>query len=238
MKYLLICAVLAGMAGCSFNNVDNADELKTYFDSAHVKGCFCLYDNGRGEFTLYNRDWYLKRFPPGATFNLLTTLIGVQTGKVFDEKTLIGGTTLTEAFRNDSTAYFMALARMLGKDTMDRRIGAMGYGNMDTTGAVDSLALDGKLTISPDEQLGMIKKLYFDLLPFQHRTQNVVKGLMEREKNEQYTLAYIQSPGWVVGWIQEGHHPYFFVLSFEGQAEGVPLAKDILKGQGFFKGVK
>lgn len=247
------------MVGCQFNNVDKADRLKTYFDSAGVQGCFCIYDNSRNEFALYNRAWYLQQLPPGGTFNVLTTLIGVQTGKIFDEHTVMSGVPMVQAFRGDSVGFFQELARSLGKDTINARVKAISYGNMDTTGAVDSLWLNGRLKISPDEQLGLVKKLFFNQLPFQQRTQQVVQGLMEREKNPAYTLAYSTGEardsagrplGWVVGWVEERIHPYFFVLSIRPSGEGknaeevniadkeIPLLKSLLTDQGFFKGVK
>lgn len=259
--------ILAGLvSGCSFNNVDSADYLKPYFDSAGVQGCFALYDNGRNEFTIYNRDRYLERFPAGGTFNIVTGLIGLETGKVFDEKkagiggvglTDTAGENLTDAFRGDSIGYFQALTRALGKDTIDNRIKALSYGNMDTHGPVDSLWLGAGLTISPDEQLGLVKRLFFNQLYFQQRTQQVMRTVMEREKTTNYTLAWSEAYtrdsagrplGWAIGWIEERHHPYFFVLNigagvaggtggeFSGKAGD--LMRKILTQQGFFKGVK
>jgi beta-lactamase class D len=244
--------VLAGLAGgCSFNNVDKADYLKPYFDSAGVVGCFALYDNGRNEFTIYNRDRYLERFSPGGTFNILTALTGLETGKVFDEKKPgIGDQTLMDAFRNDSVPYFQTLARTLGKDTLDNRIKALSYGNMDTLAPVDSLWLVHGLTISPDEQLGLVKSLFFNQLTFQKRTQEVMRTVMEREKTTNYTLAWTEAYtrdstgaplGWALGWVEERNHPYFFVLNIGGSgAEGKAgdLMRKILAREGFFKGVK
>jgi beta-lactamase class D len=252
MRKLLFLFILAGLAGgCSFNNVDNADYLKPYFDSAGVVGCFALYDNGRNEFTIYNRDRYLERFPPGGTFNILTALTGLETGKVFDEKKAgIGDQTLMDAFRSDSIPYFQALARALGKDTLDNRIKALSYGNMNTLAPVDSLWLVHGLTISPDEQLGLVKGLFFDQLSFQKRTQEVMRTVMEREKTTNYTLAWSEAYthdstgaplGWALGWVEERNHPYFFVLNIGGSgAEGKAgeLMRKILAQQGFFKGVR
>jgi beta-lactamase class D len=241
------------MAGCSFNNVESAGELKVYFDSAQVEGCFGLYDNVHNEFTLYNRDLFLKRFPPGGTFNILTTLTGLETGKLFDEKALIGGQTLQEAFRGDSVSFFRQLALSLGKDTLDRRIRSIGYGNMDTTGQVDSLWLRPGLAISADEQLGLVKKLYFNQLPFQQRSQQVLRDIMQRESTTNYTLSYVSGSGtdssgsvtgWIAGWIVERRDPYFYVLNVQGhKGQGitnmeVPLLKRILASRGFFRGIK
>lgn len=246
MAAALTVAVLLG--GCDFNNVKSADYLKPYFDSAGVKGCFALYDNGRNEFTIYNRDRYLERFAPGGTFNILTGLLGLERGKVFDEtKASAGGLNLTEAVRGDSTAYFQELARQLGRDTVFNRIKAVSYGNMDTAASVDSLWLKPGLAISADEQLGFIKKMFFKQLHFQERTQQVMKAVLEREKTQNYTLAWDESyardstgkpVGWALGWIVERNHVYLFVLNIDGASGAEALLRKILTQQGFFKGVK
>ncbi len=47
----------------------------------------------------------------------------------------------------------------------------------------------------------------------------VVKEVMEMEKNSNYTLAYKtgwgstedgRALGWIIGWVIENQHPYFF----------------------------
>ena len=127
----------------------------------------------------------------------------------------------------------------------------MQYGNKQIGTAVDSFWINNTLKISPDEQLGLVKRLYFGQLPFQKRTQDIVKRMMIRENNANYQLAYKTGLGfkengnligWIVGWIEENKHPYFFVLNAEGPADAkmmdarMNILKGILKEQGFFEG--
>jgi beta-lactamase class D len=111
------------------------------------------------------------------------------------------------------------VARRIGKDTMQQWLDSLHYGNMKIGNYVDSFWLDNSLKISPDEQLGLVKRLYFDQLPFQKRTQQIVRDVMIQESNTLYTLCYktgwgfdeqSNSIGWMVGWIEENKHPYFF----------------------------
>ncbi len=50
--------------------------------------------------------------------------------------------------------------------------------------------------------------------------------------------------GWIVGWIEENRHPYFFVLNIDGPHNTdmatvrIKILRDILKGMGFFEGKK
>jgi beta-lactamase class D len=150
-------------------------------------------------------------------------------------------------------AAFQALTMDIGKDTLKKWIDSLHYGNQDIGGPLDSCWFDGHLRIPADQELGLIKKLYFNQLPFFRRPQEIVRGLMKKESNTNYTLVYKtadatdngQTPGWVLGWVEENKHPYFFVLNFDvtnskadvGQV-GVQLVKRILPTMGFFEGKK
>ena len=77
---------------------------------------------------------------------------------------------------------------------------------------------------------------------------------MLREKNANYTLSYKtgwgfrengNSIGWVVGWVEENIHPYFFVLNIESADTNIDMSKvreailkNILNNLGFLKGKK
>lgn len=76
---------------------------------------------------------------------------------------------------------------------------------------------------------------------------------MLREQNSNYKLYYKtglgslengHELGWVVGWIEENRHPYFFVLNIESSQKDLvskvreKLLRDILTHLGFFNGKK
>jgi beta-lactamase class D len=256
---------------CSPNNVTKEDGLKSFFDSSNVGGCFGMYDNGTGQFTIYNLSRYKdSAYLPASTFKILNSLIGIETGRIVNEKMVIkwdgivrkhdnGDTikewnkdlTMAEAFKVSCVPYYQEVARRIGRDTMQQWLDSVKYGNKKIGTRVDTFWLDNSLKITPDEELGLVKRLYFGQLPFQKRTQDIVKKVMMQEDNANYKLYYKtgmgykedgKSIGWVVGWIEENHHPYFFVLNVEGahNADIVAIRKKILTGilrkEGFFEG--
>jgi beta-lactamase class D len=268
-KLLFTCMVLPFLfAACSPNNVKEDESLKKYFDSANVAGCFGLFDNSQGQFTIYN----LKRFRdssflPASTFKIINSLIGIETGIISDEKMVIKwdgikrwnedwnkDLSMEEAFRVSAVPYFQEVARRIGHDTMKKWIDSLGYGNKNISGPIDSFWLNNHLKITPDEQLGLVKKLYFNQLPFFKRTQEIVSRLMLREENANYRLSYKTGwgeteaghpLGWIVGWIEENRHPYFFVLNIETADRNadmknarLKILKGILEKMGFFEGKK
>jgi beta-lactamase class D len=266
---LLLISIL--FPTCNSNNISQDNSLGKHFDSAGVSGCFALYDNGQGHFTIYN----LKRFrdsafSPASTFKIVNSLIGLQTGVATDEHMVIKwdsvkrwnedwnkDLTMEEAFRLSAVPYYQELARRIGRDTMKKWIDSLAYGNKDISGPIDSFWLNNHLKITPDEELGLVKKLYFDQLPFFRRNAEIVRKMMLREENANYRLSYKTGlgrtdnglpMGWIVGWIEENNHPYFFVLNLNtgdprmNIMDLVSIRMHILKGVlaelGFFEGKK
>ena len=262
------CLLSLLVTGCALNNVSEDKGLQKYFDAEHVAGCFGLFDNGQGSFTIYNLPRFRdSAFSPASTFKIVHSLIGIQSGVIKDEKMVIpwDGVKRSEAewnrdlnfeqaFRVSAVPYFQEVARRIGKDTMKKWIDSLHYGNKNINGPVDSFWLNNHLKITPDEQLGLVKKLYFDQLPFYQRTQEMVRQVMLQEDNANYKLSYKtgwdrkedgRELGWVVGWIEENKHPYFFVLNLESTDSQIDMKqvrmrilKNILKELGFMEGKK
>lgn len=274
MRKILAYSLLLLLVSCSRNNVKQDKSLKKYFDENKVEGCFALMDNGTGKFTVYNLSRYRdSSYLPASTFKIVNSLIGLQTGKIVNDSMVIPwdgvkrrveewnkDLTMYEAFRVSAVHYYQEVARRIGKDTMQLWLDSLKYGVKDAKekvqirSAIDSFWLDNSLKITPDQQLGLVKKLYFDQLPFFKSYQEVVKRAMLFEDNANYRLGYKtgwgftekgHAIGWVTGWIEENKHPYFFVLNIESPDKDfdmwtvrMKMLKDILKHLGFFEGKK
>lgn len=259
-------------SSCSSNNVKQDKSLKKYFDEHKVEGCFALMNNATGKFTVYNLSRYRdSSYLPASTFKIVNSLIGLQTGKIVNDSMVIKwdgvkrwnedwnkDLTMYEAFRVSSLPYYQEVARRIGKDTMQLWLDSLKYGAKLATDkvvirtAVDSFWINNSIKITPDQQLGLVKRLYFDQLPFFKTYQEMVKRAMLFENNSNYRMGYKtgwgttekgHALGWIVGWIEENNHPYFFVLNIESPDRNfdmVParmkILKDILKQLGFFEG--
>ena len=253
------------VSSCSVNRAKIDNSLKKYFDENKVEGCFTMMNNADGKVTVYNMELDTVRFLPASTFKIVNSLIGLEIGRITDEKMLIKwdgiprrveewnkDLTMEQAFKVSAVNYYQEVARRIGRDTMQHWIDSLQYGNMKIGKYIDSFWLDNSLKISPDEQLGLVKRLYFDQLPFQKRTQQIVRDVMTQEDNTLYTLCYKtgwgfdeknNSIGWIVGWIEENKHPYFFVTMVRSADPNIDMrtvrmniTKGILKQYGFFEG--
>jgi len=250
---------------CTPNNVTEDSSVGKYFTEAGATGSLAVLDNGTGEFTVYNLDRYRdSAYLPAATFSIVGSLVGLQTGRISNDSMVIpwdgisrgeqgcdGNISMYNAFRSACTGWYQELARRIGRDTMQQWMDTLSYG----TGKIrvlDSFWLDNSLKIKPDEQLGLVKKLYFNSLPFHKINQEMVKKAMVREVNSNYKLSYQNGEGfsdrgsqvgWCVGYIEENKHPYFFVLNIETpgktdmtSATGVNVLKKALGELGFMQG--
>lgn len=272
MIRIIACCLLPVISWSCINNVKEDKTLKKFFDNYNVSGCFALYNNGTDEFTVHNLKRYRDSlYLPASTFKIVNSLIGLQTGIISSDSMVIKwdgvkrrvnewnkDLTMYEAFRVSSYPYFQEVARRIGKNTMQMWLDSIGYaaGKRDTTyiirSAVDTFWLDNSLKITADDQLGLVKKLYFAELPFFNSYEEVVKRAMLWENKANYRLSYKTGwghdekgahIGWITGWIEENNHPYFFVLNLESAAPDfdmfqvrLKLLKDLLKHLGFFEG--
>ncbi len=262
LSFCMLC-----ISSCSVNKAKIDNGLKKYFDSSHVDGCFSILDNSNGDITVYNMKLDTQRVLPASTFKIVNSLIGLETGKITDEKMVIKWDSvkrwnedwnkdlnMEQAFKVSAVPYYQEVARRIGRDTMQHWLDTLQYGNKNIKGPIDSFWLNNALKISPDEQLGLVKRLYFDKLPFQKRTQQIVRNVMLQEDNTLYKLSYKtgwgfderdNAVGWVVGWIEENRHVYFFVTlvkSPDGNTDmktvRMNVTKGVLRSMGFFKGEK
>lgn len=274
MKFtLVLLAPVLFFAACSMNNVTTDDSLKKYFDEHQVDGTFAMLDNGTNEFKVYNLTRFRdSSYLPASTFKIINSLIGLQTGKIINDSMIINwdgidrgrsecnrDMNMYDAFRISCPPWYMELARRIGKDTMQTWLDSLGYGKKESgqfkiQENLDTFWLDNSVKLTPDEQLGLVKKLYFNQLPFHRVNQEIVKNAMLFENNANYKLSYKtgwgttengNQLGWIIGWIEENRHPYFFVMNIESPDKSIDMPgirikmlKDILTQYEFFKGIK
>lgn len=257
MRYALLFFSLLTLASCSkdtriIGHPEWAKEFQQYgIDSA----CFILRDHAHERIHLYNRERCLERFPPASTFKIFISLAALETGAARDETTVVPWDSirrrpewdkemdLREALRVSSEPYFQELARRVGRQNMQHFLDTVTYGNMKLGPKLDAAWHDGSLKISADEQVGLLRKLYFDELPFLVRTQSMVRALMLREDSADNRWYYKTGLGrtergtdlyWIVGFLEHvsrvkepeksmnktgvRNYPYFFALNFERPA--------------------
>jgi len=264
LRSIVLSFFLLAAFSCTLNNVTHEEKLKKHFDEYHTEGSFAMYDNSLGRHTVYNEQRDTTRFSPATTFNIVQSLLALQTGRLNSDSAIIKwdgvvrpevewnkDLNLYQAFRVSANPHFEQLAQMIGKDTIQSWLDTLSYGNKITKNNT-SFWKDGSLKISPDEQIWLVKLFYFKQLPFRKSVQDQVKRMMVQENNMKYQLAYVLGSGktdkgnemaWAIGWIEENRHVYFFAQNFESTDHAIKMdevnkniLQNILTDIGFFKG--
>ena len=243
-KFLVVIMLSLGAFACTPNNVKISATIGKQIDSAGMQGSFALMENSTEAFTIFNLSAYKDSgYAPLNTFFALPVLIGFDQGKLnADTNTWVS---------LDSTAYYQQLIQQIGRTSLLQEIDSIHYGKGIVSANMDSFWRDESLLITADEQLGFIKQLYFKSLPFQKRSQELFSKMILKEQNSNYKLSYLVATdtalgnqAWVIGYVEENLHPYFFVLHTSAtdgrdlKNRNINLLKSILTKEGFFKGVR
>ncbi|HEX5706923.1 MAG TPA: penicillin-binding transpeptidase domain-containing protein [Pyrinomonadaceae bacterium] len=243
-----------------------AGELRQFFKD--TAGCFVLYDAKRGVYVRHDAARASERFNPKSTFKIPNSLIGLDSGVIRDanfkikwdkEKYPSTGAdvepfkywwrdhTLRSAFRNSVVWYYREIAQRVGPERMKSYVEGFGYGDANTSGAVDQFWLNGTLKISADEQLEFLRRLEAGKLPVSERALDTVKEIMVQEKTPRYTLraktgggpiAEGRVIGWYVGYVETPDNTYFFAMNIDGPTylsirdRRIEISKQVLRHLG------
>jgi beta-lactamase class D len=256
IRSILLAAVLFITLGfvtsCRDSRIHEKPEIGEVFEQNGIaNGCFIIRDHTHEEVFLYNRERCLKRFSPASTFKIFNSLVALETAVAPDEQFIIKwdsivrprsewnhDMTLREAFKVSNVPYYQALAKKIGSDYMQHFLDTAQYGNRRMGGKLDEFWLNDTLQISADEQVGLMKRLYFDELPFSERSQRITRSIMLREDSSKHKVYYktgtIGSKDstlyWIVGFAENivavnepeesmnksgvRTYPYFFAMNF------------------------
>jgi len=257
-----VAALLLFTASCR-NNIHEKENWGSIFQKRGIdSACFEMYDNTHDQAFYYNKARCSQRVSPASTFKIVNSLIGLETNLAPDIEWVIQwdgierwnknwnqDLNMKQAFEYSAVPYYQALARKIGRDTMQHYLDTLRYGNKTIGDSLDQFWLDGSLKVTPDEQVGFLKRLYFDKHPLSKRSQRLVRTLMLREKNDDYKLSYKTgtmptATGYncqLVGYLEKvesqknvesgndetNYRPYFFAMSFDTQTKEIDFDENI-----------
>ncbi|HEX2953248.1 MAG TPA: penicillin-binding transpeptidase domain-containing protein, partial [Bacillota bacterium] len=233
LKLGIVLGLMAMIVSINVFAKDAPKNLDTYFSG--YRGCFFLIDETNNRRIIYNQNDLEKRVTPCSTFKIVNSLIGLETGVLKDENTMIAwdGTkydypiwnrdqTLKTAVQSSVVWYFKEVARRIGEQRMASYLQKVGYGNQDLSGGIDRFWLSSTLKISPAEQMDLLQRLYQYQLPFSKRNIDIVKKILIQTDENGVVLsgktgsATDGSLGWFIGYVERSQGTLFFVTKVEG----------------------
>lgn len=219
---LLLLSALIFQSSCRNARIkERSDWAKIFQSQGALDGGIILRDQSHDAVTYYNLSRDTTHLSPASTFKIVLSLAGLELGIVRDDRFVIpwdGISTgkpewekdlsLREAFQVSSEPYFKELARRIGKERLQHFLDTFNYGNKKIGDSVSTCWVDGSLKISADEQLGLMKRLYFDDLPLSDRTQRIVRSIMLMENENNRKLYY------KTGWGRNGANNLLWCVGF------------------------
>ena len=229
-----------------------------------MKGTFLLCDEKADVWHVSDAARARQAFLPASTFKLFNALVALDSGAVRDELEVIRwdgkvcglkdspvaewnrDNSLASGMRHSTVWFYQEVARRAGEQRMQQWIDKAGYGNRDIGGGVDAFWLSGALRISAEQQIGFLRRLADDRLPFSPRAQEIVRRISITESAPTYVLhaktgwgtqaaqnSANDDLGWYVGWVEHAGRRWFFAMNVDLPAPGdaakrVPLAKQLL----------
>ncbi|GBL35220.1 beta-lactamase OXA-133 [Filimonas sp.] len=280
MKKTGVFILLASLffVSCTRHNIQEQTQWASIFKKYQIdSACFELADNSHEQVFYYGLNRLSTPYSPASTFKILNSLVALETNIATDENMVIPwdgvvrqreewnkNMDMREAFKVSCVPYYQELARRIGAVEMQKWMDTVKYGNRRIGPKVDEFWLNDTLKISADEQVGLMKKLYFDKLPFSQRAQRIVRSLMLQEDNNEYRLYFktgtsqndTRTLAWLVGFIERketqrgvitkqeetNFKPYFFALNIETKdttmdtrTVRINILKDILRERKIIK---
>jgi beta-lactamase class D len=228
---------------------------------AGLDATFVLVEPDTGRRVVVDPQRAARRFSPCSTFKIPHALIGLELGLLQDAgttfrfdpavvtrdptqsdarwQTLARDHTLRSAVRDSVVWYFQVLARQIGETREREWLARLDYGNQDISGGLERFWLGTSLTISADEQVRFLERLWRGELA-SAQTTAILKDVLELERTAAHVLAAKTgagtSPagrklGWWVGWVERGERVAFFALNLEADDWDTAMGQRIPRGR-------
>jgi beta-lactamase class D len=269
--FLYVIAALL-FTSCGRENILTQNQWGDIYKKHGIdSACFEMIDNTHDQAFIYNLERCSRRMSPASTFKVFLSLAALESNVALDENLMIAWNkiptgkpewdkdmTMREALKVSSEPYFKELAKKMGAVEMQKWLDTIRYGNKRIGQDIESCWVNDTLLITPDEQVGFMKKIYFDKLPMSQRSQRIVRNMLLQEETAEHKLYFKtgtklngnRSLVWLVGFIERketqkgvvtkkeetNSRPYFFAMNYETAFDSlatrekrIEILKDILK---------
>lgn len=274
MKQILFSLIIITflISSCGRDNILTQNQWGEIYKKHGIdSACFEMIDNTHDQAFIYNLERCSRRMAPASTYKVFLSLVALESNVALDENLVIAwdktptgkpewekDMNMREALKVSSEPYFRELSKKIGAVETQKWLDTIRYGNKRIGPEIDRCWVNDTMQITPDEQVGFMKKLYFDKLPMSQRAQRIVRSMMLQEDSSYYKLYFKtgtklsgnKSLCWLVGFLERketqkgvvtkkeetNERPYFFAMNYEtpidslaSREKRIEILKDILK---------
>jgi len=210
-------------------------DISDLFSRAGLEATFVIESLDGHERYVFNEDRAGTRFCPASTFKVPNTLIALDFGAVHGggiEFRWDGTDRSVDAWNRDQSLAsalkvscvwcYQEIARQVGRESYERSLSELDYGNAVVGDRVDRFWLDGSLRISAFEQVEFLRRLRQTPSPFSNEQMALLDRIMTIHSGEGYTLRAKsgwtgagQHIGWYVGSVHSADDAWLFAMNFD-----------------------
>lgn len=215
--------------------VEEKPEWGTFFTQHQAVGTLVIQDQRQQaspSFQVYNLERAHTPYLPASTYKIPHALFALQDGVVKDEFQVFKwdgkqreipvwnqDQNLRSSMRGSVVWVYQWIGQQIGEEKARHYLKQAEYGNADPSGGKDGYWLDGNIRINAFEQIGFLKKLYSNALPFKVEYQRLVKDIIVVEAGKDWILraktGWEGRFGWWVGYVEQPAGPVFFALNID-----------------------
>lgn len=177
------------------------EDWSAYFDG--INGAAVIYDPAENSFQIYNQELALTRRSPCSTFKIISSLIALEegaiepddsvrtwSGEIFWNEEWNRDIGFSDAFHASCVWYFREVIDEIGKETMQKELNRLLYGNCDISDweghlntnnsnpVLTGFWIESSLLISPKEQTEVMERIFGDHTEYSEETLNQLKQVM------------------------------------------------------------
>lgn len=220
--FTLLSLLSFSLIACRESRIHEHKDWGKFYEAEGLNNAgIILRDQSHDAVHYYNLNRDTTHLLPASTFKIMLSLVALELGVLQDDKFIIPfngdssgradwdkDLSLRAAFENSSEPFFKEVARRIGKERLQHFLDTCNYGNKLIKDSVTTCWTDNSLLISADEQVGFVRRLYFNQLPFTDRSQRIVRSLMLREQKNERKLYY------KTGWGENGANATLWIVGF------------------------
>lgn len=187
--------------GDTLETVITEVDWKNYFDG--INGSAVIYNPSENNYQIYNQEMAFSQRSPCSTFKIISSLIALEnkviildesirtwSGEIFWNENWNRDINFEEAFRTSCVWYYREIIDEIGKDTMQKELNKLHYGNCDISDwegylntnnnnrALTGFWIESSLKISPKEQVEVLERIFGEHSVYSQETQNSLKQVM------------------------------------------------------------
>lgn len=231
-----------------------------YFEG--INGAAVFYDADENCYQVYNQELAQTRRSPCSTFKIISSLIGLEKGiivpvdstriwsrEIFWNEDWNRDISFPDAFRSSCVWYFREVIDEIGRETMQKELERLSYGNCDISDwegrlntnnsnpALTGFWIESSLLISPTEQVQVMERIFGEDSSYSPESLDQLKQVMLLSKQGKTEPSIYGKTGlgkahgvvvdaWFTGFADCGQKRIFFCVYLgESSGQNVSSAK-------------